>query len=157
MFTDHEPRPCGAALPLASGGFVSLAWFIFFDALLVREASLPRVEAAHWVPGALSTVALFMALVAPYRPLVRSGDDVLFASTSGMSCARLWLFCTMLLSLSSIYAAVALYMVMGDESSYRFGSPDKANAALGSAVIGQTFFLSLSSTAWIAASLTRTR
>ena len=135
-------------LPFSAGGLLMGGWFIFIDALVVRRGG-PPLEAAHYAPGFLGTVALLMAMVAPYRALVR--DDSM-GVTSAKQCARLWMFGTMLAVLSSLYAAGGLAALIHSPDNVRFGGGrvvDDSHRWLGSALVGQATCLAAATSLWV--------
>jgi len=136
------------ALPFGAGALTVAGWFIFFDALLLKVDG-PPIETTHYVPGTVGTVALVLAMCAPYRALSR--DDGGFGGvSSAKQCARLWLFFVMLASLTSLYAAGGLATLIRTPANYRFGrSAEPSHQWLGSALLGQTTALAAATSLWV--------
>jgi hypothetical protein len=137
-------------LPFSAGGLLVAGWFIFFDAVMMRQGG-PPLEITHYVPGFIGTMALLMAMVAPYRALVRD-DSMSSGVTPAKQCARLWMFGTMLAVLTSLYAAGGLAVLIHSSENLRFGGGsvvDKSHRWLGSALVGQATCLAASTSLWM--------
>jgi hypothetical protein len=76
---------------------------------LMRPKSMPVLTIVHWTPVFVVSLALFMAIVTPYKSFV---DQTSSSSSSSLQCARLWLFIVMILCMGSIYGAGALHLVL---------------------------------------------
>jgi len=143
---DQPMMVMDGVLPFSAGGLLVAGWFIFFDALVTRRAAAPPIEITHYAPGFIGTMALLMAMVAPYRALVR--DDI----TPAKRCGRLWMFGTMLAVLSSLYSAGGLAVLIHSPENLRFGGgrvADKSHRWLGSALVGQATCLAASTSLWV--------
>lgn len=161
MFGDNDTleRRRLRMLAYVSGGTFAAGWFVFVDAWVVHEARglMPPVEAAHFVPGIVATISMLMVCCAPFRAFTEDAGSL--ARPTVLSCARLWLFSSFLMSFASVGVSVvvAQSMAYGSESRFAYegvrgggsgGEPQ--HRWVGTAILLQTVVIFFASMLWMA-------
>ena len=150
-----------------SGGLFAAGWFIFIDALVIHShlRITPSIGFAHYVPGFVATVGLFMIVVTPYRSLDPENS---FMSGSAAGCARFWLFTAFTTSFVSMIIAVMIAQSMqyGTESRFSYtgvegggggSGGESSHTWVGAASALQSMAIFASATCWMMAQIQRTQ